>query len=148
MKDLQEGIPLHKQISDWLRTQIEAGSFASNQKLPSESELSDKFNVSRVTIRHALQTLESDQVIYRCQGVGSFVNGDCARHSLMHMNDFMEEMEASGIKGSSKVISLEQIQVPDKIATILQVKEGAVVVKLDRIRFGDGPRCRRVRAGP
>src|SRR5690606_11578119 len=71
---LQNGKPLHAQISDWLLSQIDLGKLKPDQKLPSENELASKFDVSRVTVRRALQTLEGDSIIYRCQGLGSFVS--------------------------------------------------------------------------
>ena len=74
--DLESGRPRHEQISDWLRQQIENGSYAVDEKLPSEKELGEQFDVSRVTVRRALQTLESEDYIYRRQGLGSFV-ADC-----------------------------------------------------------------------
>jgi GntR family transcriptional regulator len=85
--ELQDGIPLHKQISDWLREQIEEGSLKKNEKLPSENELSDTFEVSRVTVRRALQTLENEQLIYRCQGLGSFVSDHRTHQSFAQLKD-------------------------------------------------------------
>jgi GntR family transcriptional regulator len=136
--ELQDGIPLHKQISDWLSKQIQDGILKKNEKLPSENELSDTFEVSRVTVRRALQTLENEQLIYRCQGLGSFVSDHRAHHSLAQLKDFSEELAGSGLQASSEVISLGQEKVSEEIASILNIKEGAIVVKLERVRLGSG----------
>jgi GntR family transcriptional regulator len=79
---LKKGIPRHAQISQWLRRQIDEGVFKPEEKLPSENELSRKFDVSRVTIRRALQSLESEAIIYRCQGLGSFVSDERAHRII------------------------------------------------------------------
>jgi GntR family transcriptional regulator len=136
--ELQDGIPLHKQISDWLREQIKDGSLKKNEKLPSENELSDTFEVSRVTVRRALQTLENEQLIYRCQGLGSFVSDHRTHQSFAQLKDFNEELAGSGLQASSKVISLGQEKVSEEVASYLNLKEDSIVVKLERIRLGNG----------
>lgn len=135
--DIQEGIPLHKQISDWLRNQVNDGSLKKNEKLPSENELSDIFNVSRVTVRRALQTLENEQLIYRCQGVGSFVSDNRTHQSFTELKDFEEELSGAGLQASSKVISFKQEKVTPEICSYLGVKDNAIVVKLERVRLGN-----------
>ncbi|MEP2010624.1 MAG: GntR family transcriptional regulator [Balneola sp.] len=136
--ELRDGTSLHKQISNWLRGQIQDGLLKENEKLPSENELSDTFDVSRVTVRRALQTLESEQLIYRCQGLGSFVSDHRTQQSFAQLKDFSEELAGSGLKASSKVISLEQEKVSEEISSYLNVKENGMVVKLERVRLGNG----------
>jgi len=138
--DLKEGIPLHKQISDWLKQEIESGALTSDEKLPSENELTKKFDVSRVTVRRALQTLENEQLIYRCQGLGSFVTDQRTHQSFSILNDFTEELEGSGMKASSKLISFEQVDISDHkdLLSYLDIENKKIAVKLERVRLGDG----------
>lgn len=138
MSELKKGIPLHKQISDWVRDKIESGTWQGNEKLPSESQLSEQFDVSRVTVRRALQTLENEQVIYRCQGLGSFVKDQRSHHPIMEMRDFMEEMEEAGLEGSSRVIRFEQVNPDEEICRILELEPGKKVTRLDRVRLANG----------
>lgn len=135
---LKEGIPRHKQISQWLRQQIENDVFEADEKLPSENELCEKFDVSRVTVRKALQTLENEHLIYRSQGLGSFVCDDRPRQSFMQLTDFVEDMRRAGMEASSQVIQLKPASVSDKIASILNVDFNQKVLRLDRLRLGDG----------
>ena len=138
--DLKEGTPLHKQISDWLKQEINSGSLEVNEKLPSENELSEKFDVSRVTVRRALQTLENDQLIYRCQGLGSFVTDNRTHQSFSILNDFSEELEGSGMEASSQVISFghENIEERSDLLSYLDIQSKKTAVRLERIRLGDG----------
>lgn len=138
--ELKEGIPLHQQISDWLKKEISSGTLERNEKLPSENELSDKFDVSRVTVRRALQTLENEQLIYRCQGLGSFVSDQRTHQSFSFLNDFSEELAGSGLKPSSKVISFgqENIENRNDILSYLEIQNKEIAVKLERVRLGDG----------
>lgn len=134
---LKEGIPRHTQISNWLRTEIEEGKFKPDDKLPSENELAKKFKVSRVTVRRALQSLESASIIYRCQGLGSFVSEDRAAHSLIKLTDFNEDMSNAGLIPSSEVRKFQAVPVPSWLAEQLQVDETSKVLQIDRLRLGD-----------
>lgn len=135
---LQTGKSLHAQISDWVLSQIEKGHLKPDQKLPSENELSNMFKVSRVTVRRALQTLESESVIYRCQGLGSFVSDNRSPQTMIRLTDFSEDMKKAGLVASSKVIGFAQEPASAALAEKLEIKEGQLVVKVERLRFGDG----------
>jgi len=138
--DLKDGIPLHKQISDWLKQEINSGSLEVNEKLPSENDLSEKFDVSRVTVRRALQTLENDQLIYRCQGLGSFVSDHRTHQSFSFLNDFTEELAGSGLKPSSRLISFGHENIKDRkdILSYLDIRNKEVAVRIERVRLGNG----------
>lgn len=135
---LKKGIPRHSQISQWLRSQIEEGAFEPEEKLPSENELAKKFDVSRVTIRRALQSLESDQIIYRCQGLGSFVSDKRTPHNLVRLTDFKEDMAKAGLNASSEVHEFKIIDAPSWLLPPLQLDEGTKVMQIDRLRMADG----------
>jgi GntR family transcriptional regulator len=135
---LKEGIPRHEQITSWIRQQIESGYYKVDEKLPSENDLSDKFDVSRVTVRRALQTLENEQLIYRRQGLGSFVKDNRPPQSFVRLTDFVEDMRRAGMKASSKVMMLSPVTVPEQIASILKIDADKTVIRLDRLRLGDG----------
>jgi len=135
---LKQGIPRHAQITRWLRDQIETGEYGLDDKLPSENELAKKFDVSRVTIRRALQSLENDEIIYRCQGLGSFVKDDRTPHKLVRLTDFNEDMAKAGLDASSKVTLFESVDAPQWLGDILNVESGNKVIRIDRLRLGDG----------
>lgn len=134
---LKEGIPRHTQISNWLRAEIERGEFKADDKLPSENELAKKFDVSRVTIRRALQSLESESIIYRCQGLGSFVSEHRATHNLIRLTDFNEDMIRAGLEPSSQVKKFETVVASDWLADQLQIELGCKVLQIDRLRFAN-----------
>lgn len=136
--ELKSNIPRHEQISNWLREQISKGIYGTEEKLPSEQELSKKFEVSRVTVRHALRTLETDRLIYRCQGIGSFVKPEKTTPKMIRLTDFMEDMRAAGKTARSEVVALAQEPACDLAAHHLKVKPGQQVLRLERVRYGDG----------
>lgn len=135
---LKKGLPRHEQISNWLKEQIAANKYGVDEKLPSENDLSHKFDVSRVTVRRALQTLENEDLIYRSQGLGSFVSDRRSAQKLVGLTDFYEDMNRAGMKATSQVVQIERVEADEKLISRLKLKEGTPVFRLDRLRMGDG----------
>lgn len=138
MEAMKENIPRHEQIAGWIRDEISSGRFGIDEKIPSENELSTKFDVSRVTVRRALQTLENEQKIYRCQGLGSFVKGKKPVQQMLAMNDFMEDMKQNGLEGTSIVIQNTIEAATPIVAQHLKIEPGTKVFRLDRLRLANG----------
>ena len=136
--ELESGRPRHEQISDWLREQIESGEYEVDEQLPSEKQLGETFDVSRVTVRRALQTLEHEGYIYRRQGLGSFVRERQETQGLVRLTDFAQDMAQAGLEASSRVTHQAPETVPGYVASALDVDLDAKVVRLDRLRLGDG----------
>ncbi|OWS69200.1 hypothetical protein CBI30_10605 [Polynucleobacter aenigmaticus] len=65
---LKESLPLYKTLANALAQRIHNGDWAVGSNLPSEAALCSSFEASRHTLRHALQTLESDGLVLRRQG--------------------------------------------------------------------------------
>lgn len=135
---LHSGKPRHEQISDWLREQIQEHVFAVHAQIPSESQLTERFDVSRITVRRALQTLENEGLIYRRQGLGSFVADTRVRQGLVRLTDFVEDMTQAGLAAASTILHFDQEPASADIAKRLQVPEGQVIFRLDRLRLADG----------
>jgi GntR family transcriptional regulator len=135
---LRSGTPRHFQVSEWLREKIESGEWALDDQLPSESQLGERFSVSRITVRRALQTLESEGLIYRRQGLGSFVGTNRLHQGLVRLTDFAEDMVSAGMEATSRVIHSALEEASDLVAKALKIHEGVQVLRLDRVRYGDG----------
>lgn len=90
-----------------------------------------------MTVRRALQTLENEHLIYRSQGLGSFVTDIRSHQPLVRLTDFVEDMEQAGMQASSKVIKMEKTTLPAQEATLLNLKKGDPSIRLDRQRLGD-----------
>jgi GntR family transcriptional regulator len=135
--ELESGRPRHEQISDYIREQIESGGYEIDEQLPSEKQFGETFDVSRVTVRRALQTLEHEGYIYRRQGLGSFVKERHETQGLVRLTDFAQDMAQAGLKASSKVTHFEPEPVPTYVSSRLDQDLDAKVMRLDRLRLGD-----------
>lgn len=134
-------IPLYFQIASQLRESIKNGRFAPREKLPSENELADKYNVSRVTIRRALNELERQNYIYREQGKGSFVSPNQVMGKF-GFGGFTERVLKMGFTPSSRILEFRPVKtLPAELAQLLQVDENSEAegpfALLKRVRYID-----------
>jgi len=91
-----------------------------------------------VTARRALQTLETDGLIYRRQGLGSFVEDRRVTQGLVRLTDFAQDLERAGLEASSRVLHRGTEPCPAPVAQRLGLEAGIPVLRLDRLRLGDG----------
>ena len=134
----RDGItPLHTQIAEALRIQIQNEEFKDNEHLPSERELAEQYAVSRMTVRQALQKLRHENLIYHERGVGTFVNNRKIDVHTRNLNGFSEEMLSLGLKPSSRVLTFRRELASEAVMHDLQLGAGAEVIYLERLRLAD-----------
>ncbi len=105
--------PLYIQVKDNLEEGIRSGKYPVGSKLPSENTLCEKFNVSRITIRQALDLLENKGMTYAVHGKGTFVKASIIDSSLQKISTFGETLAKMGYEGYTKIISYEEKQADD-----------------------------------
>ncbi|MDO9545711.1 MAG: GntR family transcriptional regulator [Pelolinea sp.] len=134
-KDLP--IPYYYQIVQTLRESInDLGEPDGNKKiaLPSEPELCDLFSVNRGTIRHALQVLEREGLIYREKGKGTFIRRRRVEMDLSYLCSTTEDMKNRGWEPSTEIINIEKIIPSFHVQTSLKLPDGAEVWSVLRCR--------------
>lgn len=130
--------PLYLQIKDYLAGEIASGRYLPDQRLPSERELSEQFNVGRMTVRQALLELTHEGRIYTRMGKGTFVLGPKIDQQLRTLTGFSQEMRMHGRKPSSHVLEAKVIPATPEVAVALRILPGAEVILLSRLRLSDG----------
>lgn len=98
--------PLYEKIINDIKEKIERGELTSNQLIPTELELAEKYNVSRITSRRALNELDREGIIYRKRKLGSFVSDSkktdsIARESLRSVKVISMVLPFDSIYGSA-----------------------------------------------
>jgi len=108
------------------------------ERLPSEAELCQRFGVSRMTARHAVQTLEREHLLHRKRGVGTFVSARPVPRLLGSPLSFSESMERRGAATTSETLDSRH-GVPDEAdVKALEIAADDRVGILERIRYADG----------
>lgn len=136
--DPHDIIPKYFQLVNILRHRIEDGEWQPYQAIPSERELEKIYHVSRITIRDAIGILIRQGYLYREQGKGTFVSPQKLQKSILKLTSFSEDMINRGMEPGQKIISIGRTRPPERIAKSLELPDGAEVLTIVRIRFGNG----------
>lgn len=131
-------IPLYLQIEEELRGQVESGELGPNVRVPSEAELSEKFGVSRMTARKALDRLVADGLLFRRAGKGTFVALPKIAHGPSQLLSFSAAMNAQGVRHDTRVLDAGMVTAPTNIARELGLPPGAQTVFVRRLRLVEG----------
>jgi GntR family transcriptional regulator len=132
----QAGQTRYREIERFLRSQFEGAR--PGAPLPSEAELCERFSVSRMTVRQALQELTNDGLVERRRGQGTFV-----AHRPVHRRpgvflSFTEEMNRRGMQASSRLLSAGMDDPRRSEALDLGLAPGSQVLRVVRVRLADG----------
>jgi len=98
-------IARYKQLYLELKAQIVNGDFSEGSLLPSENELSTRHNMTRVTVRNALQELEKEGLIAKQHGKGSIVQGKAEALGLLSFRGFTDVLSETQHRASSTFIA-------------------------------------------
>lgn len=96
-------------IKNALLQRIEEGDMKPSDKVPSENQLAEGFNVSRMTARRALTELVNEGFLFRSQGLGTFVSDHRPMSSMLEIKSIDEEVRQRGHGYSNKVIVQQRI---------------------------------------
>jgi len=128
-------VPLYLQIAEGLLDRIEAGELSPGDRLPSERELSHTLSVNRMTLRRALRLLESQGLLIRRQGDGTYVAGPKIERQAGQLVPFTRGMQRRGYLPGARVISLEKRPVEAAVARELGLAVSAPVYFVRRLRL-------------
>ena len=127
--------PLYLWLAQMLREQIEAGQIDAHGTVPSERVLSERYDVSRMTARHALETLTLEGYLYRHPRRGTFVAEPRLRFSV---GSFTREMTQAARTPGTEVLSVATVDPDAVVAEQLGVPAGGRVHVLQRLRSAMG----------
>jgi GntR family transcriptional regulator len=136
--DRNSKLPLYHQLYEILRGSILSGERRPGDMIPPESELIERHQVSRTTVRQVLDMLVSEGLIEREQGRGTFVAQPTVEQGLVRIVNFTEDMRMRGCEPSSKVLFAGVIPAPQDVAETLGIEPGEELVRLERLRLADG----------
>ena len=131
-------VPLYYQLYELLHDQIKEDVWKPDDKLPTESELMEEYEVSRATVRQAFDILVNQGWVYRRQGQGTFVSPPTFEQNLNRIVSFWEDMQQRGLEPGTRVLSSELCRASEEIAESLQVDPGEELASLVRLRLADG----------
>lgn len=130
--------PLVEEVREGLREQIINGTYVQGDQLPNEQEMSEKFRVSRATIREAYRGLIESGYLVSKQGAGTFVASRPQQHSLDLNISYTEMIRAAGYSPSIVVLNVKIRAAGEVDAKHLSISEEDEVIEVERLRLADG----------
>src|SRR6201996_132420 len=120
---------LYLRVETGLASEIADGALKAGDQLPTEDDLIRRFEVSRITVRRAIQNLVSRGIVEIRRGKGTFVAAPKITHELTELSGFVEDMHALGRKPTARVIGKEVVTADATVALHLALEKGERVVR-------------------
>jgi GntR family transcriptional regulator len=133
--DRSNPTPLYFQLERELLSKIDSGEWTAGQLIPTESEICDKYDLSRTTVRQALANLVRRGIIVRRAGKGTYVR---ERRIMSDPRGILQGgMERAGLAPRRKVLTFESIPSLPGVADELELPDGAEILKVVRLLLGN-----------
>ncbi len=128
--------PLYLQLQRILRDAINNRLLHQDDAIPAERDLAEDFDVSRITVRKAIDGLVEEGLLKRRRGAGTFVASRVEK-SFSKLSSFSEDMLSRGRKPHSQWVSKSEGLVTPEESLSLGLSPGALVYRFQRIRYAD-----------
>ena len=133
--------PLYQQLMEDIKSSINRGTYSPGDKIPAETELSEQYNVSRITVRRAVEELCIQGYLIKKQGKGTFVSTPKIQRKIEKSDDalsFSDICVANGMEPSSYVISKKKVIArPDELK-FFRMSPGSYLLYIQRVLCADG----------
>jgi GntR family transcriptional regulator len=133
---IRADLPAYQRIQGAIRKRIDAGQLHPGDAVASERDLAKIHQVSLMTARHALASLEREGIVERRRGIGTFVAAP-----KIHFNKLMsytEQMASRSLTAGSKVLFAKVLDHENEAAARLSLPPTSKIVKLERLRHAAG----------
>ena len=133
--------PLYYQIREHIREKINNGEYPPNSMIPSEAELCEIYNVSRVTARRAILDLVQEGLLTRGKGKGTFVSESYGLTTVNGLQSFTQELLGLNMRPSAKLLNCKIHKAGSSLRQKLDLEEGESVITISRLRLSDNEPC-------
>ncbi len=133
-------LPLYKQVEEYVKQLIVEQRWKVGEILPNEFQLAEEFNVSQGTVRKALSALTDAKILYRRQGVGTFVSEHTGQQALYRFFPLVADGKKPELPMSETISRKIELAQGDVLEN-LQLKQGEKVIVLSRRRKIDSELC-------
>ena len=132
--------PLYQQIYDEIKDAIEKGVYAPKERIPSELELAEQYEVSRITVRRAVEELCSDGYLVKQQGRGTFVSTPHINRQFhaSTLQTFTALCAGNGMKAGAHVIDRQIVPARQNEMEFFGLQKDALLLHIKRVRTADG----------
>lgn len=138
MTDRPASISKAQAIVSEVRRRIVDREWRQGDRIPDEAELAVEFGAARATVNKALQLLAEEGLLDRKRRAGTHVTVNPARKATLTIPIVREQIESAGMEYSHRVLAQKRSPAPDEIAARMFLPEGADLIRLRTVHYGDG----------
>lgn len=131
--DKKSPIPVYYQLKNIIMKKIKDGEYPVGSIIPSERDLGENLNISRMTVRQALNQLVAEGALYREKGRGTFVSK--SKLEQRNIMSFSDAVRMKGLVPVTRVLHFSKERAGEEIANILEIKEDDMIYVLKRLRL-------------
>lgn len=133
MINKQSSIPIYQQLKELLREHIEK-ELKPGDAIPTEPEIEKTYDVSRMTVRKAIDELVAEDLVVKKQGKGTFVQPPKITEEMGGITSWTEEMRQRGQEAETTGLEIKEISPSRKLTSELRLDKNEKVISLKRIR--------------
>ena len=130
--------PRYQQLKDLIIQQISTGELRPNDRVPSENQLVEAQNVSRMTANRALRELTAEGYVKRIAGRGTFVSDFRSQSHVLEVQNIADEIAGRGRTHTCEVLRQSRQRTRGEVASALHVDQGVDVIHLLLVHFENG----------
>lgn len=129
--------PLYRQLEKYFRSAIVSGELQPGDKIETEEELSERFKVSRITVRNAISILADDGLLIKQQGKGTFVSKPKVSRDIIHVVNFTLNSEINGRRPGCNTVSIKEVAATAADIEIFETAKDGKMIEIVRVRYMD-----------
>ena len=133
----EAGVALWRRVADHIERAIADGTYPAGTRLPGETEVADRFDVNRHTVRRALAVLAARGLVRAERGSGTYVQAKRIPYPIGTRTRFSEIVGANGREAGGRLIASAVEAAGDALARRLAIKPGAPLIRLEALRQAD-----------
>jgi GntR family transcriptional regulator len=131
-------IPLYIQIKEMWQEQIEQNMLKPGDQIPTENELCRLYDVSRITVKQAINLLVGEGYLVRSRGKGTYVKQPKLEQNLAGVTSFTDDMIRRGLRPGATLLDCAIQTAESDMVARLKLSDGERVIKIQRLRLADG----------
>ncbi|RXZ45668.1 phosphonate metabolism transcriptional regulator PhnF [Crenobacter cavernae] len=132
------GVAVWRQIETTLADDIGGGRLAAGERVPTELQLAERFNVNRHTIRRAVSALVERGLLRVEQGRGTFVEDNAIDYAISKRTRFSQNMAAQSRDARVELVAACELPASAELAELLALPAGSALYRVDTVSRVDG----------
>lgn len=124
--DKNSVIPIYYQLAKFLENQIRQGKFQPGEALPTEMELAERFQISRMTVRKAIGELVAKGMVYTKQGKGTFVSAPKLDDVVFELDAFIKGAEERGLSFQTTLLEAKIVRADAQLKAKFQTDDDSL----------------------